>query len=166
MSSNYWRFYKKGDEDWEPEYFASTVGERRKWYADHLEFKPKIDVKDELRALVEIYAQRGVTAVGELDYPERVALTAAYIGQIPEGEADDIVTDLRGIDLPKAIAKVMGEIASNLMFAIPNQPTDEKAAIKFTHLLMNEIVNYCADGVQDEFDIVVAAINAHNDENY
>ena len=166
MSAHYWRFYKKGDDDWEPEYFASTVQERRNFYAEHLQFKNKIDVKDELRALVEVYAQRGVTAVGELDYPERVALTAAYIGQIPEDEADDIVTDLRGIDLPKTIATFMGEIASNLMFAIPNQPSNDKASVEFAHLLMNEIMNYCVDGVQDEFDIVVSRINAHNDENY
>ena len=52
----------------------------------------------------------------------------------------------------------MGEIASNLMFAIPNQPKDEKAAISFTHLLINEIMNYCVEGVQDEFDMVCAKL--------
>ena len=150
------RLFKKGEHGWEDEYFASTEKERRQFYAAFLERKHRIDVKDELRALVEVYAHRGVRQFSQLEVAERIALTAAYIGQIPTGEKDDIVTDLRGIELPDEISKAMGQLAAELMF--PNGQNN--AAKKFLELLVGAIVSYCEDGVQDEFDIVHSKFDA------
>lgn len=153
-----WRMKRRGEYKWEDEYFACSAAEKREIYSDfrELQAENKIDMKDELRALVEVYAWRGVKNTLDLDPAERIALTAAYIGQIPDDEKNDIVTELHGVELPDEISKVMGELATEMMFPENNKG---EASHKFVQLLVGAIVSYCEDGVQDEFDIVNKNIN-------
>jgi|TARA_Y100000310_G_scaffold79673_1_gene76324 hypothetical protein len=153
-----WRLKRRGEHGWEDEYFACSAAEKREIYSDFLELKAenKIDMKDELRALVEVYAWRGVKNIIDLDPAEWIALTAAYIGQIPNNEKNDIVTELHGVELPDEIAKMMGELAAEMMF----HDGQGDAAKKFNELLVSAIVAHCEDGIQDEFDAIHAKLDA------
>jgi hypothetical protein len=153
-----WRIKRRGEYGWEDEYFACSAAEKHEIYSDFLELKAekKIDMKDELRALVEVYAWRGVKNTLDLDPAERIALTAAYIGQMPNNEKNDIVTELHGVELPDEIAKVMGELATEMMF--PEGQSD--VAKRFLELIVSAIVAHCEDGVQDEFDVVHSKLDA------
>ncbi len=116
----------------------------------------------ELRALVETYHHRGVTDFYGMPAPEKMLLAASYIRSMDEPDRWDIVSDIRDFDIPDELSDVMAHVSAQLMFS-GNEGTER--AMKFMDELIEKVIAYVAEGVQDEFDIVDSHTVVEHEDN-
>ena len=137
----------------ESQYEMASRKERAAWIAEFMEWKTENEVEPEkeLSALIELYVDNGVRKFADLEWPDKIVLTAAYIAAFPAEHSQDLLTDLGEVDLPTEIAKTMANIATEQMFSVPN----EKTAVKFMHLITAAFINACAENLQEDFDEII-----------
>jgi len=137
----------------ETQYEMSSRKERAAWIAEFMEWKneERVGPEKELTALIELYINNGVRNFLDLEWPDKIVLTAVYIAAFPKEHSQDLLTDLGKVDLPTEIARTMANIATEQMFSLPN----EKTAVKFMHLITAAFINACAENLQEDFDEIL-----------
>tara|TARA_X000001382_G_scaffold114610_1_gene93023 strand:- start:561 stop:1049 length:489 start_codon:yes stop_codon:yes gene_type:complete len=153
MIGRLWSMYDTYPEDAETPYEIASGKERAAWIAEFMEWKTEAQVgpEKELTALINLYVDNGVRIFIDLDWPDKIVLTAAYIAAFPKEHSQDLLTDLGDVDLLTEISKTMENIAMEQMFSQPN----EKTAVKFMHLITAAFMNACAENLQEDFDEII-----------
>jgi hypothetical protein len=154
-----WDTYPSNPVDYETPYELASRKERAGWITEYMEWRAAArnwprpaGLEGELLALIHLYVNNGVSKFSELEWPDKIVLTAAYIGAFPEKYSDDLISDLGDeIDLLTEIANTMANIATEQMFSLPN----EKTAVAFMHLITAAFVNTCAESLQEQIDEVI-----------
>lgn len=142
-------------------YEMASRKERAAWIAEFMEWTSENEVgpEKELDALIELYVNNGVRKFADLEWPDKIVLTAAYIAAFPKEHSQDLLTDLGEVDLPTEIAKTMANIATEQMFSLPN----EKTAVKFMHLITAAFISACAENLQEDFDEAIKQHERYSD---